>query len=537
MAKLSTIRADRERLRTKWRAQGFHGSKTLSDAIFEGLQKFPDTRSFYYRDDVEQVYTNEELHERALYLASALLRLNVTAGDVIAVQLPTWVEASIIYQAAAHLGVVTLPIISIYGKSEVSHIIKQSRAKILFVPSSWRGRDYVREYEFLHEESALERIVEVGERSTGRSMTWAELNTIASPVFEPTRACADDVCTLIYTSGTTSSPKGVKHTHNSLLWEWNRPIFADRGMYLSNMPAGHITGYGFMLRPTLLGASQVFMDHWNPRLAAALIQKHRVQSGGGTPHFLLTLLEAAGETGADISSLQNFSMGGQGISPEQVRMADEMGFSGARVYGSTEHPTVTSFQPGDSFESRAYSDGGIDRGNEVRIVDDDDTDLAAGEEGNILTRGPDMFSGYFDELLDEHAFTDGGWYRTGDIGKIDERGRLHITDRKKDIIIRGGENISSLEVEACLLKYPAIREAAAVAMPDPAYGEKVCAFVVIEPGVDLSLEDIRSHFKRSGMAIQKSPERLEILTELPKNSSGKTLKPQLRSILIKECQR
>ena len=536
MTELSTIRADQDELRSKWRAQGYHGSKTLSDAIIEGVQKFPDTKSFYYCGDIEQVFTNEQLHKRAFCVASALRRLKVTAGDVIAVQLPTWVEASIIYQAAAHLGAVTLPIISIYGKSEVSHIVKQSRAKILFIPAAWRGRDYVREYNLLRKESVLEEIVEVGESSNGLCMSWADLNATATPVFEPARTGADDVCTLIYTSGTTSSPKGVKHTHNSLLWEWNRPIFADRGVYLSNMPAGHITGYGFMLRPALLGASQVFMDHWDPRLASELIPKHGVRSGGGTPHFLLTLLVAAGESGADISSLHNFTMGGQGISPEQVRMADSMGFCGARVYGSTEHPTVTSHQPGDSFESRAYSDGRIDRGNEVRIVDEDDADLAIGEEGNILTRGPDMFSGYFDEQLDTDAFAEGGWYRTGDIGKLDEHECLHITDRKKDIIIRGGENISSLEVEACLLRYPCVREAAAVAMPDHRYGEKVCAFVVIEAGADLSLEDIRSHFQFSGVAMQKSPERLEILAELPKNSSGKTLKQELRSILIKENQ-
>ncbi len=534
MTSLSMVRKDRRELQARWRRKGYYADQTLSEALVEGVRRSPDTRNVFYRGDAGQSYSNLELHERALRLAGALRGINVAAGDVVAVQLPTSVEASLIYQAAAHLGAVTLPIISIYGAREVSYIVSQSRAKVLFVPAYWRGRNYPSEYQALRGNTDLETVVAIGGQDVPDCMSWEELSTIKTEGFESGRAGADDVCCLIYTSGTTSDPKGVRHTHNSLLWEWRRPIFADSGLYLSNMPAGHITGYGFMLRPALLGVPQIFMDQWDPDLAARLIEEHRVRAGGGTPLFLMTLLEAAEENGADLSSLQNFSMGGQGITPQQVRLADQMGFRGARVYGSTEHPTVTTYGPRDGFNSRAHTDGKLDTGNEVRIVDDNDADLGVGQEGNILTRGPDMFCGYSDEQLDKEAFVAGGWYRTGDVGKLDGKGCLHITDRKKDIIIRGGENISSLEVEACLLRHPSIRDAAAVAMPDATYGEKVCAFVVPEPNVELTLKDIRSHFKTMGVAVQKSPERLEIVLTLPKNSSGKTLKPLLREKLLQE---
>lgn len=526
---LDEVRRDRAALQARWLAEGFYSGATLSDALHEGVRAYPENCSHFYRDGEGRARNNAQMFEEGLRLAAALRRLGAGKGDVIAVQLPTWLETGVLYQAIAHIGAVTLPIVSIYGDAEVEYILRDSRAKFLFVPATWRGRPHAARYERLLSGANLEAIIVIGDRLPGGFLAWDDFTAAGTAPTAPAACDPNDVCCLIYTSGTTSNPKGVQHTHNTLLWEWTRPTFANRGMYLSSMPAGHITGYGFLMRPALYGAPQVFMEQWDPALAAQLIERHQVKCGGGTPTFLVTLLEAARETGADISSLVSFSMGGQGITPEQVRMADARGFRGARVYGSTEHPTVTIFDPEESFESRAHTDGRIDTGNEVRVVDDEDRDVPQGQEGNLLTRGPDLFAGYSDPDLDCASFAPGGWFRTGDIGRIDSNGYLQITDRKKDIIIRGGENISSTEVEGYLMRHPAVKDAAAVAMRDDVYGEKVCAFIVLSADARLNIHDVRAHFRGLGVAAQKTPERIEFVEELPRNASGKVKKNELRA--------
>jgi acyl-CoA synthetase len=180
---------------------------------------------------------------------------------------------------------------------------------------------------------------------------------------------------------------------------------------------------------------------------------------------------------------------------------------------------------------RAHTDGRVQAGSEVRIVDDEGRDLPCGSDGDILVRGPELFIGYTDAALNEQAFTEDGWFRTGDIGRLDDRGCLSITDRKKDIVIRGGENISSQEVERVLATHPAVRDVAVVAMPDARYGEKVCAFVVTRDGETLPLDEVRRHFAEAGVAKQKTPEALFVVDEFPRTASGKVRKADLRAQL------
>ncbi len=173
----------------------------------------------------------------------------------------------------------------------------------------------------------------------------------------------------------------------------------------------------------------------------------------------------------------------------------------------------------------------MDPGNEVRIVDDEGRDLPAGADGEIVSRGPEQFLGYLASELDADAYFPGGWLRSGDVGHLDEDGYLTVTGRKKDIIVRGGEKISAKEVEDVLLSHPAVAEAAVVGAPDPRYGERACAFVVLRPGASLDLADIRLHFAGAGLARQKTPERLVITDALPRTASGKVQKAALRAAL------
>jgi acyl-CoA synthetase (AMP-forming)/AMP-acid ligase II len=525
---LDAIERDRRRLRERWAERGYRLGKSISQALREGARRWPEVESIYYAHDGPRRVTNRELHAAGLALAGALHGLGLRAGDVVGVQLPSWVETAVLHQAILHLGAVALPIVASLGPAEVEFVLRQSRARALFVPDRWRKTDYLARCGALRALPDLERIVVVGEESSEGCLCWRELLRTAPAGFEPIASAPDAVSLLLYTSGTTSAPKGVQHTHESLLWEWGRPTYASRGVQLASLPAGHYTGYQFLLRPSLQGAPTIFLDAWDPRLAAEVVQRHRVRHGGGTPIFLFSLLETARAHGLDLSSLETFSLAGQGLVPSMIELADAQGFRGARVYGSTEHPTVTSFDPELPFQERAHTDGRVDVGNEVRIVDEDGSDVAPGREGEIVTRGPEMFVGYLDPELDRESFLPGGWFNSGDVGRLDPRGFLTITDRKKDIIIRGGENISSVEVEEILERHPAVRAAAAVALPDPRYGEKVCAFVELEAGARLTLAEVVRHFERAGVARYKTPERLEIVGELPRNATGKVKKFELR---------
>jgi acyl-CoA synthetase (AMP-forming)/AMP-acid ligase II len=211
-----------------------------------------------------------------------------------------------------------------------------------------------------------------------------------------------------------------------------------------------------------------------------------------------------------------------------VERADAAGIPVYRAYGSSEHPVITTGTPDDPISKRAGTDGRLTPGNEIRLLDDEDRDVAVGADGEIVSRGPELFVGYRDGALDADSFLPGGWFRTGDIGRLDSGGYLTITDRKKDVIIRGGENIASKEVEDLLAMHPAVVEAAAVGHPDERYGERVAVFVQVREGHTIDLDEIRRHFERLGVARQKTPEHLELVDSFPRSLSGKVRKVELR---------
>jgi non-ribosomal peptide synthetase component E (peptide arylation enzyme) len=227
----------------------------------------------------------------------------------------------------------------------------------------------------------------------------------------------------------------------------------------------------------------------------------------------------------DTSSLKLFGVGGANVQPALIADAHDKGWWSFRSYGCTEHPSITMGTLDDPLEKRAFTDGRPMLDIEIKIVDDDGNDAP---EGEILSRGPDQFLGYMDPAMDAEAFTDEGWFRTGDIGRLDAEGYLVITDRKKDIIIRGGENISAREVEEVLVSHPKVNEAAVTAIADAKYGEKICAFVITASNQPLTLEEVFAHFKAQGVAKQKTPERVEIVEAFPRTLSGKVQKYVLR---------
>lgn len=531
MIDLQMIRQDREALRQRWRREGFYRDISLSRAITEGAERYPDIENVFYTGRHPVAKTIGALYEEGVRIANALHHLGVRRGDVVAVQLPTRYEAAVIYQAIAHNGAVVIPIVHTYGENEVLHILQQSRARLLIVQDRWRNIDYLARLGAYRALPELRHAVVLGAQVPADAVGWEALLNLGNEPAPLAPSGPDEVCTVIYTSGTTSRSKGVQHSANTLLAELASPMYASEGVYLACLPAGHYGGYSFMLRAALAGVPTLFMDHWDADLAAAIVADHRVRESGGTPFFLLDLIAAAERGGHDLSSLKSFQMGGCGISPAQIEMTDAHGFPGGRVYGSTEHPTVSYSTKSMSLQERSTTDGRIDKGNEVRIVDDDGEDVPVGCEGEIITRGPELFLGYSDPNLDLDCFLPGGWFRTGDIGKLLDGGFIVVTGRKKDIIIRGGENISAREVEEILSTHPRIAEAAAIAMPDSKYGEKVCAFVSLNDSGGMDLQDIVAHFTGAGVARHKIPERLEVVAGFPRTASGKIRKELLKNQL------
>ena len=530
-------RRDREALTRRYHEEGIYGSLTLAEAMREGAATHADVRMIFHSDTHPAEVTLSEMHRRSFALAGSLHDLGLSPGDAIAIQVPNWLEGALTFQAAMILGVVIVPVIHIYGPAEVGFILEQSGARAFVCPDRWRHIDYYERLDRLDRSRlpALDHVITLGDTAYEGSLSWNELEAGGSDDFAPPTVVADDVCLQIYTSGTTANPKGVRHTHNTLLAEVRSSrATLDSGHAPANLaafPAGHIAGVLGLLRLYLFGGRTILMDTWDPQAAARLIEEHRLNSTSGAPVFLSTLLDAAERDGRDLSSVDSYMTGAAAVPPSLVERADRAGVPSYRCYGSTEHPTITSSFPTDPLDKRSLTDGCLLPHNEIRIVDDDGKDVDAGTPGEIASRGPELFVGYSDDALNVASFLPGGWFLTGDIGVVDEDGYLTITDRKKDVIIRGGENIASKEVEDVLSRHSAVDDVAVVAEPDERYGERVCAFVTLRENAELSLEAVQRHFAEAGVARQKTPERLEIVEEFPRTAAGKIRKFELRDRL------
>jgi cyclohexanecarboxylate-CoA ligase len=307
--------------------------------------------------------------------------------------------------------------------------------------------------------------------------------------------------------------------------------FGKPGVFLEGFPAGHMGGLIAALRPLIYGQRTVILDHWNADQAAYLVDDLKVTSATGPPFYLATLLEAAEQHGLDLSSIGDFSTGGSGVPAVLIERANDAGVLAYRTYGSTEHATIATNVPTDALPDRSRTDGRTMEGVSLRILDEEEQDVPRGRDGEVITRGPDQFLGYTNDDANRAAFTSDGWFRTGDIGRLDDDGRLVISGRKKDIIIRGGEKLSSEEIEGVLARHPAVSHVAVVGLPDALYGERACAFVVLREGSTLTLDEVKEHFLRADVARQKTPEKLVIKSEFPRTPAGKVRKNMLREEL------
>jgi acyl-coenzyme A synthetase/AMP-(fatty) acid ligase len=521
----------------RWTAEGYYSGRSMGHAISEGLDAHPDDRLIFASQSRPSELTLCELRRSGARVAAGLHRLGLRRGDVLVGQVPQWAEQAELWYACTLLGLVYVPVIHIYGDAELGFIVRDSRAKAVAMPDLWRKIDYRSRFEAMRAEPTVEHLIVVGDSEIEGSVPWSALGAPAGDLPLPDPAIdPDDPVIVLYTSGTTSAPKGVVHSSNSFLAEFvtSAPIL-DRGpsgVVLDVSPAGHMASLIGVTRPLLYSSNvTLFMDKWDPDVAIKLIDTYQVTSSGGPPYFLTTLLDLADSRGDRMESLQDFALGGSAVPEPLARRAEARGIRTYRMYGSTEHPTVSVGHPNNDADLRITTDGALQPGTRVRVVDEDDRDVPHGVEGEILTVGPELMIGYTDPAANRAAFDPMGFFRTGDLGTLSEAGVLRITGRKKDIIIRGGETLSALEIEEVLMRHPAVQEASVIAVPDPVFVERVCAVVSLRPGAQLDLAGVADHFEASGVARQKTPERLVVIDALPHTATGKVRKQDLKQMV------
>lgn len=511
-----------------------HTPKDLASSLKEGIYKNPDAPLIFWSDGQETATTAGQIWQRAGQLAAGLKGLGLGTGDRIAIQVPNNLDGVAAFLASSRLGLEIVPLVMSYGSHELQFIIRQANAKAVITPQSVKGVDAAQRIASFDGIGSVRHIVVIGGRRGGdpRIVAFEDLIETSGAAPDSPDVSLSDIFAVIYTSGTTGGePKGAIHTHET----FSRELLAGAEVWIPAggqraplvvFPPGHIAGVAYSLMPIIDGSGAVYMDAWNAEAAASLIERHALSWTFGTPFHLTTLLEVA--TPGQLKSLRMFGCGGASVPPSLIERADAAGVAAFRAYGSTEHPSISSGRRDDPLRIRAYTDGRPMPGVMVQILDDNRQPCGTGEVGEIVTRGPELFQGYLDAKHNKEALQD-GWYRTGDLGRIDDDGALTIVDRKKDIVIRGGENISSKEVEDIILQIEGVLAVAVVGWPDARYGERVAAFVQMKGDRRLDLDAVAEHFRKLQIARHKTPERLIEIDEFERSAAGKILKVPLRT--------
>ena len=479
-----------------------------------------------------------EVRAMAQRVAGGLRDAGIRPGDVVAFQLPNWIEAAATFYGASLLGAVLVPVVHFYGAKEVRYILSHTRARALVTAASFRQSDYLAALATFRDQLPdLRTIVVAGdeERASGEQIPFARLLE-AAPLVEPQRVDPREPAVIGFTSGTTSDPKGVIHSHHTTVAETRQlaDMQADRVLpLLVGAPVGHAIGMlSGLLIPLCQEKAIHLLDVWDPPLILDAMLEADLTCGSGATYFLTSLLDAPGFTPEHLKRMTRIGLGGAPVPAAISDRADSLGISIVRSYGSTEHPSSTGAKHEEPAVKRKYTDGRALWGVELKLVDEDGSEVPVGQPGEILSRGPDRFVGYTDPALSASALDVEGWYATGDIGVLDADGYLTITDRKKDIIIRGGENVSAAEVEEILMRMPGVTEVAVVAAPDARLGEHACACVRMQPGhAPPDLDAVRAHFAAAGLAKQKWPEEIVAFEDFPRTPSGKIKKFVLRGEL------
>jgi acyl-CoA synthetase len=530
------LRTAAPELAARYRADGFWNDDTMGLVLAAGMAASMDAPALFRSDVRPYMGTVADLAAMSARVAGALAADGVGPGDVVAFQAPNWFEAAATFIGAALAGASVIPIVHFYGRKEVAYVLSDAQPTVVVCSHSFRGIEHAATMAGLRADLPdVRRWVVIAGEAAGFTPFEAWIDG-AAPRPDPVAVDPDEVALVAYTSGTTSDPKGVIHTHRTILSEIRQlgqlRATGDRPL-LTGAPVGHGIGLlGGLLIPVARGDGVHYIDVWEPGAVLRAMIEDDVTAGSGSTFFLLSLLDHPGFGPEHAARMAHIGLGGSTVPPAISERAGALGISVVRSYGSTEHPSVTGGHHDDPPEKRIHTDGRPLPGIEMRIADADATGA-----GEIWSRGPELFVGYTRPELTDAAFDDDGWYASGDVGRVDQDGYLTITDRKKDVIIRGGENVSAVEVEDLLIRMVGVAEVAVVAAPDDRMGEHGCAFVRLLPGTDATTVDlaaIQAHLAAAGLARQKWPEEVRTVVDFPRTPSGKIQKFVLRDRLRSE---
>jgi acyl-CoA synthetase (AMP-forming)/AMP-acid ligase II len=525
--------------------EGYWVDTTSNDALEQRARETPDKLAIV---DGRVRLRFGEYYRRAERLAAHFVGLGLGADDVVAIQLPNWSEFAVAVNAAMLAGVPFCQFHSDFRSREVEFILSFTEASALIVPSHFRRFDYLAMLADLRPRlPQLRNIMVVGEEvPPGYFDVRGFLDAAGEPEIKPKqlrrrRPSANDLSRTAFTSGTTGDPKAVLHLHNTTNCAArfvNEGLRIDEDSVLSAfLPVGLNWGLLNVLQAVFAGCTIVLQEVFDAEQALALIERERVTHFCCAPAHLVSLLSVSDLGRYDLSSLQVMTTGGASCPIEVIREVRAclpghlLELYGMLECGFQSHTTLA-----DDPEEVCGLVGRPLRQMGIRVVDDDGRDCPSGTAGEILTCGPSVTVGYYNNPdANARSFSPDGWFATGDIGILDAKGYLKIVDRKKELIIRGGANIYPREIEEVLYQHPKVLEAAAVGVPDPRFGERVCACIVPRPGESLTFEEMIA-FLRGKIATYKLPEFFRLLDALPRTPTGKVQKGPLRDIVLERMR-
>lgn len=499
----------------------------------------PDGEYIIFQD---QRLTRRQVFAHVKALAAGLQSLEIGKGDRVAILLLGCPEAVFAVFLPSILGNINVPLNPLLGEHELRHILADCGAKAVITTSNWYGQDYAATLARLSPDLPSLRYVIVRDaadtRHPGdgdRCMFWPlkDVMALGEPL-QRVRLSAEDTVLISYTSGTTGWPKGVVHTQGRY---WGLAVRAVNPRLnirllrclLLPFPPYHYAGLLGIVATLLAGGRVILMERFNPRKMLEYIQTEKVSQVAASPTMYRWLLRTPGQEGYDLSSVKRVTLSTEPCSPDLARALHErLGCHLENMYGTTESRMISWTGPGDSWEQVGETVGQPAPGVRIRIVDDEQRPLSVGERGEIAVQTSQMMMGYYrDPEMTAQVLDADGWFYTGDIGMLDGDGYLRLVDRKKDMIIRAGENIYPAEIERYLESHPLIRRAGVVGVPSPIGGEEAWAYLELQPGATLTVKEVLN-FCRGQIAPFKIPAQVRFEERLPATATGKVQKFKLR---------
>lgn len=502
----------------------FYGSMNTAQLTLDNLDRYGEYTSVWFEG---RSFTNIEQYARACRMAAALQARSVSRGDRVVVMMLNSPDVTCAFTAIWKIGAIIIPITPMWNAREVRYVLEDSGAQVAITSPELASR--------ISEASAglanFKTILVMGETSAEDAINFETEIETAEPFTSLVDCEADDLAMLLYTSGTTGNPKGVMLSHENMIfitdacYENNKHLGQVRGMQV--LPLSHVYGVLMMNLGARMGTVSRILRHFDAHLVLETIQDFRVERLAFVPTMLTMLINHPERERFDVSSLTQVNSGGAALS-EAVRLEFARLFDCRVVQGyglSESSGALTGYHPDDNY--RVGSVGPALPGIEMCVMDWENRILPPGQVGELCSRGKHVMKGYLNKPAATLETIIDGWLHTGDIGYIDADGYVFITDRKKDLVIKGGENISPREIEEGIYTHPAVAEAAVFGVPDAVYGENLMAAVVLRAGTSLTAEELKTH-TGSYVTKFKIPAEIIFLESLPKNPTGKILKRALK---------